>query len=347
LEHLALNGIFDRLKALKVYSDAITWNRFFGAFSTILIILLFLSGAFMALYFSPVPGAAYDSVDFSLFSLPFGDVVKGIHHYSWNLLLIVMGLHLVRAFIWGSYKPPRQLVWISGVLIILVLPLFIITGDLLPWDQRGYWSTQVRMSIIATVPLVGDFLVRMLQGGPMTGIVALTRFYVLHILFLPLLLIFLITIHVYYIAHFGLSDPLSDEPESRKRVSFFPNMVNRWLVMFLIVTVVLGLISWYWPAPLGDPADPTDLTYIPKPEWWVLFLNQLASIFTGPLTVFSSTIIPGGLVGLLIALPYLDRSDERHPLQRKRVMFIAAVVIMILLGLSVMGYIEHFGASHE
>ncbi len=345
-EHLALDGIFDRIKAYKVYSDAITWNRFFGALLTILIILLFLSGAFMALYFSPVPGAAYDSVDFSLFSLPFGDVVKGIHHYSWNLLLIVMGLHLIRSFIWGAYKPPRQLVWITGILILLVLPLFIITGDLLPWDQRGYWSTQVRMSIIATVPLVGDFLVRMLQGGPMTGIVALTRFYVLHILFLPVFLIFLITIHFYYIVHFGLSDPLSGEPASRKKVSFFPKMVNRWLVMFLIVTVVLGLIYLYWPAPLGDPADPTDSTYTPKPEWWVLFLNQLVAIFKGPLTVFGSTIIPGALAGLLIALPYLDRSGRRHPSQRKSVMLIAGIIMAMILGLSIMGYIEHFGGFH-
>lgn len=347
LEHLALEGIASRLKTFEVHSDGISWNRFFGALLLILIILLFLSGAFMALYYSPVPGTAYDSVDFALFSLPFGDVVKGIHHYSWNLLLVIMGLHLFRGFIWGAYKPPRQFVWVSGVLIMLVLPLFIITGDLLPWDQRGYWSTQVRLSIIATVPLVGDFLVRMLQGGPLTGIVALTRFYVLHILFLPSVLIFLISIHFYYIVNYGLSEPLPNNSTSRKKVAFFPNMVNRWLLMFLIVAVVLGFISLYWPAPFGDPADPTDSTYIPRPEWWVLFLNQLASIFTGPFTVLSSTIIPGGLAGLLIALPYLDRSAERRPLQRKLMMLIAAVIVVTLLGLSVMGYIEHFGASHE
>ena len=300
----------------------------------------------MTFYYSPIPGAAYDSVDFAMFSLPFGGVVKGIHHYSWNLLLIVMGLHLGRAFLWGAYKPPRQPLWITGILIMLVLPLFIITGDLLPWDQRGYWSTQVRMSIIATVPLVGDFLVRMLQGGPMTGIVALTRFYVLHILFLPGLLIFLLSIHLYYIGHYGLSDPLSGNPASRKKVSFFPNMVNRWLVMFLIITVALGLISWYWSAPLGDPADPTDSTYVPKPEWWVLFLNQLLAIFKGPFTILGSTIIPGALAGLLIALPYLDSSGRRHPSQRKSVMLIAVIIVAMILGLSIMGYIEHFGGSH-
>ena len=97
-----------------------------------------------------------------------------------------------------------------------------------------------------------------------------------------------------------------------------PNIVNRWLVLFLVVAVVLGLVAWYWPAPLGDPADPTDSTYVPKPEWWVLFLNQLVGIFTGPLAVVGTVIIPGGLVGLIMALPFIDRSPELHPARRKK-----------------------------
>jgi ubiquinol-cytochrome c reductase cytochrome b subunit len=118
-------------------------------------------------------------------------------------------------------------------------------------------------------------------------------------------------------------------------------MINRWLVLFIVVTVVLGLISWYWPAPLGDPADPTDSTYVPKPEWWVLALNQLVAIFKGPLTVIATAIIPGGLVGLIMALPFIDRSPELHPTRRKKAMLIAAVIALVLLGLSVMGYVEH------
>ena len=346
LEYLALKGIVERLTALKVFSGALTWNRFFGALLLVLIVLLFLSGAFMALYYSPVPGAAYDSVDFALFTLPFGDVVKGIHHYAWNLLLVVMGLHLIRGFIIGAYKAPRQLNWISGVLILLFVPLFIITGDLLPWDQKGYWSTQVRLSIIGSVPVVGDITVRLLQGGPLTGIVALTRFYVLHVLFLPAFLILLIAIHFHFIAYRGLSEPLSADHPPRQRIPFLPDMVNRWLVLFLLVTIAVGLASWYWPPSLGDPADPTDSTYVPRPEWWVLFLNQLLAIFKGPFMILGSAIIPGLLAGLLVALPFLDRSTERHPLQRKLVTVIAIIIGIILLVLSVTGYIEHFGASH-
>jgi ubiquinol-cytochrome c reductase cytochrome b subunit len=342
---LGLGDIIARMKLVRVPADALTWHRFSGSLLLVLLVLLFLSGAFMAFYYSPVPGIAYDSVDYALFSLPFGDVIKGVHYYSWNILLMVMGLHLIRAFIVGAYKSPRQLVWVSGVLIMLLLPAWIITGDLLPWDQNGFWTTQVRISIIASVPIVGDFIVRLIQGGPLTGIVALTRFYVLHIFFLPVLLIFMVVIHFHFLKLRGLSGSWEENHTNRRTISFFPQLVNRWLLLFLVVTLALGSISWYWPAPLGDPADPTDSTFVPRPEWWVLFLNQLATVFKGSLTVIGSVIIPGGLAALLIALPFLDTAPDRHPARRKKVILIGLIIAIILAGLSIMGYVEHFNET--
>lgn len=346
-EMLALGDMIARIKSLQVPADALTWRRFSGSLLLVLLILLFVSGAFMAFYYSPVPGAAYDSVDYALFSVPFGDVIKGVHYYSWNLLLVVMGLHMVRAFVVGAYKSPRQLVWVSGVLIMLFIPALIITGDLLPWDQNGFWTTQVRISIIASVPVVGDFIVRLIQGGPLTGIVALTRFYILHILFLPVFLVFLFGIHFHFLKQRGLSGSWDENHSDRPTISFFPQLVNRWLLLFLTVTLALGLISWNWPAPFGDPADPTDSTFVPRPEWWVLFLNQLVTVFKGSLTVIGSVIIPGGLAALLIALPFLDTSPDRHPARRKKVILIAATIAIILLALSILGYVEHFNETHS
>jgi ubiquinol-cytochrome c reductase cytochrome b subunit len=331
-----------QLLQVVVPADAICWHRFFGALQLALIGLLFLSGALMALAYTPVPGMAYDSVDYFQFSLPLGNVVRGVHHYAWNLLLVVMGLHLLRALILGAYKAPRQIVWISGVAFFLLMPLFIITGDLLPWDQKGYWSTQVRFSIIASIPVAGDFLVQLFRGGPLTGIVALTRLYVLHILVLPCALVLLIGLHLYFLGTRGLSEPLTAGAAPRPKVPFLPTIVNRWLAVFIVSAVGLGLVAWQWPAALGDPADPTDSAFIPRPEWWVLFLNQLVAIFKGPFMVIGSAIIPGGLVFLLGALPYLDRSPERHPSKRMGVMVATAVVLAALTALSVIGYVEHF-----
>ena len=342
LEWFGVDRLFTQIRELQVAEDSLTWTRFCGSLSLALVVLLFLSGAFMAFYYSPAPGMAYDSVDYAQFNVPFGDVVRGVHYYAWNLLLIVMGLHLLRAFLLGAYKPPRELIWVSGLIVLFVVPAFIITGDLLPWDQKGYWSTQVRNSIMGSIPVVGDFLVRMLQGGPRTGIVALTRFYVLHTIVLPILLVLVIGVHMHFIRHRGLSGPVFGRKNSRRKVAFMPNIINRWLLLFLVVAIVLGLVAWYWPAPLSDPADPTDSTYIPKPEWWVLALNQLVAIFKGPLTIIATAIIPGCLAVLLLGLPFIERSPERHPARRKKTIIIGSVIGITLLVLSIMGYIEHF-----
>jgi len=258
-----------------------------------------------------------------------------------------MGVHLGRSLILGSYKAPRQMVWVTGVIILLFVPLFIITGDLLPWDQKGYWSTQVRLSIISSVPGIGHLSARLLQGGSLTGgsltgVVALTRFYALHILILPGLLVLFIAVHFHFIRHRGLAESLGADPVSRSRIPFYPNVVNRWLFLFIMVSIILGAISWHWTPPFGDPADPTDSSYIPKPEWWVLFLNQLVSVFKGGLAVLGSTIIPVGLAGLVLCLPFMDRSPHRHPARRRKILLPAAAIIIAILTLSIMGYMEHF-----
>ena len=149
-------------------------------------------------------------------------------------------------------------------------------------------------------------------------------------------------LHFHFIRHRGLSEPLGTHTVSRPRIPFYPNLVNRWLFLFIIVSVVLAIISQHWTAPLGDPADPTDSSYIPKPEWWVLFLNQLVSVFKGGLAVLGSTLIPAGLAGLLILLPFMDRSPSRHPARRWKVLLSAAILFGVIIVLSIMGYMEHF-----
>lgn len=342
LEWLAIRNAVDKLAAQRVWSDALSWTRFTGSLALALLVLLFLTGLFMAFNYTPVPGTAYDSVDFAQFSLPFGGVVRGVHHYGWNLLLMVMGLHLARALVVAGYQAPRELTWISGLLIMLFIPVFIITGDLLPWDQKGFWSTQVRTSIMGSVPVAGDWMVRLLQGGTRTGIVALTRFYVLHLLVLPGALLLLLGLHFHFVAHRGVSEPLFSSRE-RRQVPLFPTMLNRWLLLLLITTLALGAVAYLWPVPLGDPADPTDSNYIPKPEWWVLFLNQLVAIFRGPLMVLGTAVIPGALAAGLMVLPFIDRGPERRPLRRKTLLAVIAAIGLVLLVLSIMGYLEHYG----
>jgi ubiquinol-cytochrome c reductase cytochrome b subunit len=343
---LDLERIVERMREWQAPSDVLTWTRFLGSLALVLVLLLFASGVFMAFYYTPTPGAAYDSVQFAQYHVVFGDVVRGTHHYAWNLLVVVLGLHLARNFLVASYKAPRQFVWVSGVLLLHIMPALIITGDLLPWDQKGYWTTQVRTSIISSVPIVGDFMAQLLRGGPRVGVVALTRFYALHLLVLPGLLVFLLAAHFHFLWNRGLSEPLGRGRAIRRQIPMFPTLLNRFLLLFIISTIVLGLVARELPAPLGDPADPTDSNFIPRPEWWVLSLNQLVTMFTGPFSAIGTVLIPGGLAGLLVALPFIDLSPERSPTRRMKTLIIAAVILLVLAALSAVGYYEHFMKPH-
>jgi ubiquinol-cytochrome c reductase cytochrome b subunit len=338
----ALDRSAQWLSEVQLRSDSLSLTRFSGSLALALIVILVISGAFMSLYYTPAPDIAYDSLDYAQYKLPFGEMIRGVHHWAWNLLLLVLILHILRGFWVAAYMAGRQWVWVSGALIFLLLPVFLITGDLLPWDQKGYWTTQVRISIIQSVPLLGDWIARMLQGGPRTGIVALNRFYILHILFLPGLLAALVAFHLHMLYHKGLSESLSQDGAGLIRCSAL-NMLTRWLVLLGVTTVLLGLAAWQWPAPFGDPADPTDSSYVPKPEWWVLFLNQLVAIFRGPAAVLGSTIIPGLLAAGLVFLPWLDKAEQRNPGRRKAVLVCAGCIGLSLLVLSGLGYVEHFG----
>jgi ubiquinol-cytochrome c reductase cytochrome b subunit len=248
-------------------------------------------------------------------------------------------------FIAAAYKSDGGLIWVSGVVAAMLIPIFIVTGDLLPWDQRAYWSTQIRTSILDSVPWIGDFLVGVLQGGSRIGVAALTRFYVLHILLLPCALMVLLALHSYLVVGRWRSKSSSGQADARAMMRVFPDAAQRGLGLFLVVAVVLGVAAWLRPAPLGDPADPADATYVPRPEWWVLSLNQIVTHCKGPLAVVGSTLVPVGLVAFLIALPVLDRGSERRPSKRRGVIIIASLIGVVLVGLSIAGYFDHYASS--
>jgi len=339
---VAAHGSWRWLARVELPRDAVSWRRPFAALALVLLSLLFLTGAVLTLYYTPAPGSAYDSVSFAQFSVPFGGVIRGVHHHAWNLLLVVLALHLTTEFIAAAYKAHGRAVWVSGVATALLVPLFIVTGDLLPWDQRAYWSTQIRSSILGSVPLIGHFVQQVVQGGSATGVVTLTRFYSAHILLLPCLLVALLLVHAVLVAGRWRTERARGEPGMHPTMRLFPDAIQRWLVLFLCVAVVLGVAAWLRPAPLGDPADPADSAYVPRPEWWVLFLNQLVTHLGGPLAIVGSTLVPLGLVGLLFALPAIDRGPERRPGRRRGVMILALLIAAALIGLSIAGYFEHY-----
>ena len=180
----------------------------FGGITFFLFVMLAVTGYFMTLYYVPSPEQAYDAVDYLTFEVPMGQVIRGIHYWSGNLMMVTIFLHMLRVFIYGAYKKPREINWISGVFLFCLVMGFGFTGYLLPWDQKAYWATKVGTSIMGTVPVVGDYTLRLMRGGPDLGALTLTRFYTLHVLFLPLVTVIFLLAHFVMIRKQGISSPL-------------------------------------------------------------------------------------------------------------------------------------------
>ncbi|MBI4216665.1 MAG: cytochrome b N-terminal domain-containing protein [Chloroflexi bacterium] len=179
-----------------------------GGISFMVAILLFTTGVLLAVYYVPAPERAYDSIQYIMNGVAFGPLIRGIHHWGASLLIITMVLHMLRVFFHGAYKDPRQLNWVAGLLLLMAVMGMGFTGYLLPWDQKAYWATNVGTFMAATVPFIGDFIMRVLRGGPELGAITLIRFYALHVLVLPAIIGLLLAFHFLMIRRQGISGPL-------------------------------------------------------------------------------------------------------------------------------------------
>ena len=180
----------------------------FGGITFFLFLMLTITGYFMTLYYVPTPTQAYDAVDFMTYEVSMGYIIRGVHHWAANLMIVTIALHMIRVYIYGAYKKPREINWMTGVLLLCMVMGFGFTGYLLTWDQKAYWATKVGTSVMGTIPVVGDYVLRITRGGTELGALTLTRFYTLHVVFLPIATVVLLIGHFAMIRKQGISTPL-------------------------------------------------------------------------------------------------------------------------------------------
>jgi len=180
----------------------------FGGLTFFVVMIMILSGMFLAMYYVPDIDNAHASVDYLQHQVAFGQIVRGMHHWGASVVIVMLLLHTLRVFFTGAYKKPRELNWVVGVLIFFVMLGLGFTGYLLPWDNKAYFATKVGVEIAASVPFIGDFIKTLLTGGTIVGAVTLTRFFAIHVFFLPALLLLLLGAHFVLIRRQGISGPL-------------------------------------------------------------------------------------------------------------------------------------------
>lgn len=308
------------------------WLFTLGSAALLTFLVQLVTGILLATAYAPTPDHAHESIR-ALVGLPGGGLVRGLHHWGSSAMVVLVGLHLFRTFFFGAYRKPRELTWLLGVGLFVLVLGFGFTGYLLPWDQKAYWATVVGTKAPATMPIAGPASARLMVGGDSVGAYTLTRFFTLHVVVLPLLMLGLIGGHLALLRRHGHAGPASG-PDPRE--PFFPYQAARDAAVGLLVVAALLLLAWRSPAPLEAPADPSDTSYVPRPEWYFLPLFQLLKYFKGPLEPLGTAVIPGLVVLALALVPWLDRSPDRRLRNRLLVVgggALVAVAALVLLWL--------------
>lgn len=288
------------------------------------------TGVVLTMYYVPAPSLAYDSVRYITDQLTLGWLLRGLHFWGASFIVVAAVIHMLRVFFFGSYKAPREVTWLTGTILLLVILGFSLSGYLLPWDQKAYWATTVTINIARGTPLIGEYVADVMRGGSELGALTLGRWYTAHVFLLPSVLILFVVAHIFLMRKHGISGPITPRPGPPK--AFFPWHVLKDTVVMAAAFALLLTFVYMFPAHLDEVANPADASYIPRPEWYFLSLFQLLKYFPGPLEPVATMVIPGAVVGFLFLLPFLDRGSSRHPFSSSRRLLTGA---MLLIGLAV------------
>jgi len=203
-ERLGLREIWAAIFLRKI--PKVNWLYTLGSATLFVAFNQIVTGILLTIYYVPTPDHAYDSVQYITTQVTAGWFIRGMHHYGASAMVVLAAAHMIRVIYYGAYKFPREVTWFSGVFLLLITVGFGFTGYLLPWDQKAYWATIVGTKIAGTPPVIGDYILRIMRGGEELSAVTLTRFFGTHVWVLPIMLILLISIHMYLVIRIGISD---------------------------------------------------------------------------------------------------------------------------------------------
>lgn len=327
----------------------LTWWHTLGSATFTVFLVQVITGVTLATFYSPSPDHAYDSIQYITREVASGSLLRGIHHWGASAMVVLLVAHMLRVFAVGAYKYPREVNWLLGVGLFLVVMGFSFTGYLLPWDQKAYWATAVGTNIAGTTPVIGAALVALLRGGAELGAATLARFYAFHVLWLPLVLTLLVAAHMIVLVRQGIAARPRDlevgAPRTTKDTAypayyqeayaaskrggmrFWPDILGKDAIMSASVVLLIVLFAALFGAPLEAPADPTDTSYVPRPEWYFLPIYQLLSLVPGSLESLIAVGVPTVFILVLLGLPFFDRGSTRNLLHRPVAMAALAVVL--------------------
>ena len=314
---------------------------YFGGLTLFFFCVQLLTGILLSLYYQPAQEHAYESIRRIVNDVPQGWLIRSLHAWSAHLMVAMILVHMFSVFLVKAYRKPREMMWFSGVVLLLLVFGFGFTGYLLPWDTRAYFATLIGTEVPKSLPLVGSWGVSLIKGADYIGEETLNRMYSLHVIILPLAAVLFITFHLLYNQYSGVSIPVGTS-QTRPAIPFFPDFVYRdalaWLAGFAVLIALATLV----PRELGEKADP--MASAPagiKPEWYFLPLYQTLRMVPSSLLGINGELIVNGAVGILIGLwaliPFVDRRSAKG-LKSPVFTAIGICIIVYLAGTIFAGY---------
>lgn len=346
-ERLDLSGIrhFIADKGVPVHTQKIWY--YLGGMTLFLFGVQIGTGILLLLYYRPSASEAYESVQFIVTQVQFGWLIRNIHSWSANLLIGLAFAHFFSVFFLKSYRKPRELTWVTGILLLFLMLGFGFSGYLLPWNEVSFFATKVGTGIAGAVPIVGHFTLRLLRGGDDVTGATLSRFYGLHVAVLPALATALVAVHLLFVQRQGMSVPIKIEKrvkagERLPQMPFFPNYILRDVLAWYVVIAVLVVLAAFYPWELGKKAD--SFAVVPpgiRPEWYFLATFHTLKLLPSHILGFEGErvgVVGFGLVAMLLVLvPFLDRRASRGE-QSPVFTVLAALGLLYLVSFTIIGH---------
>ncbi len=320
-----------------------------GFFTAFFFFVETFTGLILMIYYTPSPEEAYTSILDLMSNVPFGQMLRDMHRLGAEAMVIFSVLHMLRTYLTGSYKKERTFTWLTGVILLGITLILSFSGYLLPWDQLAYWAVTIGTSMAEAAPFIGTEFNLLLRGAPDIGAGGLLRFYLLHVILLPLAAILVISIHYYKVAReHGISLPArfeegdvskEEEKDAKQRIDIIPDLLTH--EVFLTVLGIFFLViatAYFYHAPLENHANPQQTPLDTKAPWYFWWLQGMLKL--GDKTLMG-IILPTLIIVLLLAVPYIDRNPHRSLFKRPVAVSLGIIATLVLVLLSYMGTPEY------
>ena len=351
-ERMGVTTLFDSSAGHLVPENAGSWFYVFGSATLVCFILQLVTGICLALVYVPSANEAWTSLEYLSYQQTLGWLLRATHYWGSNFMVALASIHMAQVFMFGAYKYPREMTWLTGCVLLLCTLGMAFTGQVLRFDQDAYWGLGIGVAIMGRTPFIGPELVHVLLGGPIIGGEALSRFFSLHVFVVPGLIIAVVAVHLRLVLKNGINEyPDPDMPVDKKTyraqyekiieeqgVPFFPNAIDKDFVFSgLVILAILACSVIFGPKMPNGPPDPTLINTVPRPDFYFLSLFAVFALLPPYMETFLVLVGPVVGIGILFALPFLSPEGQKSPRKRPFAAVIVLMAFLILIVLTVLG----------